>query len=223
MNEYPKSKLNQIKRGHKRASYDIDQINEILDAGFIAHVSYIYEDQAIALPMAYGRKENKIYLHGSNANRMLLALLKAKKASLSVMHLDALVLARSGLHHSVNYRSVNIFGSVRKIEGDQEKRKVLKCVVNHMIKDHWETLRPIHLEELDRTLVVELTIETASAKIRATGVADEPEDYQLDIWAGLVPLKQVAEFPIPDEGKPKDMKIPKHILEYYEQNKNQSS
>ncbi len=216
MKEYSKSKLNTVKRGHKRSSYDVEKINEILDAGFIGHVSYIYDDRAISLPMAYGRKNDKIYLHGSQANRMLLALLQSKKASMTVMHLDALVLARSGLHHSVNYRSATLFGTVKKIESEEEKKSALKCVVDQMMSNHWETLRPMHLEELDRTLVVEMTIESASAKIRDTGVADEPEDYQLDVWAGLVPLKQVAEFPIPDIGRPQEMEIPEHILNYYE-------
>ncbi len=88
-----------------------------------------------------------------------------------------------------------------------------------MMPNHWDTLRPMYQKELDRTIVVEFTIETASAKIRDTGVSDESEDYDLPIWAGVVPVKQVAEYPIADDGKPKEMKIPKHILEYYNQHK----
>jgi nitroimidazol reductase NimA-like FMN-containing flavoprotein (pyridoxamine 5'-phosphate oxidase superfamily) len=219
MQEYSKSKLNKIKRGQKRATYDIEKINTILDAGFICYVSYIYEGRAIALPMAYGRLENKIYLHSSQANRMLLALLEAKETSITVMHLDGLVLARSGLHHSVNYRSVTLFGTVKKIEKDIEKEGALKCFMEHMMKGRWDGIRPMHQKELDRTLVVEMTIETASAKIRDVGVADEPEDYNLDVWAGFVPLKQVAGFPIADEGLPQKMAIPKHVLNYYEEHK----
>lgn len=219
MQEYSKSKLNRIKRGQIRATYDVEKINTILDAGFIGYVSYIYEDQAITLPMAYGRKDNKIYLHGSQANRMLLALLEAKKMSMTVMHLDALVLARSGLHHSVNYRSATLFGTVKKIEDPKEKDAALFCFMEHMMKGRWDGIRPMHKEELDRTLVAEMTIETASAKVRDVGVGDEPEDYNLDVWAGLVPLKQVAEYPIADEGLPQQMEIPKHVLDYYEENK----
>jgi len=88
-----------------------------------------------------------------------------------------------------------------------------------MMKGRWDGIRPMHQEELDRTLVVEMTIETASAKIRDVGVADEPEDYDLNVWAGLVPLKQVAEYPIPDDGLLQKMEIPKHVLDYYQQNK----
>lgn len=88
-----------------------------------------------------------------------------------------------------------------------------------MVPNHWDSLRPMYQKELDRTLVVEFTIETASAKIRDVGVGDEPEDYNLDIWAGIIPIKQIAEFPIPDQGKPEKMQIPQHILDYYEKNK----
>jgi len=219
MQDYPKSKLNRVKRGQNRATYDVGNINAILDAGFIGYVSYVYENRAITLPMAYGRKGDKIYLHGSQANRMLLALMKAKEISMTVMHLDALVLARSGLHHSVNYRSATLFGSVKKVEAPEEKEAALFCFMEHMMKGRWDGIRPMHPEELDRTLVVEMTIETASAKIRDVGVGDEPEDYELEVWAGLVPLRQIADYPIPDKGKPQQMEIPEHILEYYHQNK----
>lgn len=219
MKEYSKSKLNRIKRGQNRATYDVEKINTILDAGFIGYVSYVYQGGAITLPMAYGRKENKIYLHGSQANRMLLALLEAKEMSMTVMHLDALVLARSGLHHSVNYRSATLFGSAKKITSPEEKDTALLCFMEHMMKGRWDGIRPMHKEELDRTMVVEMTIETASAKIRDVGVADEPEDYNLDVWAGLVPLKQIALPPISDEKLKKGIEIPQHVTDYYNQNK----
>lgn len=218
MQDYSKSKLNRVKRGKIRATYDVEKINTILDAGFIGYVSYVYEGRAIALPMAYGRQDNKIYLHGSQANRMLLNLIEAKEMSMTVMHLDALVLARSGLHHSVNYRSATLFGSVKNLEDPKEKDAALFSFMEHMMKGRWDRIRPMHKEELDRTLVVEITIETASAKIRDVGVADEPEDYDLNVWAGLVTLKQVAEYPVADEGLPQKMKIPKHVLDYYQQN-----
>lgn len=219
MEAYQKSKLNRIKRGANRGTYDVEKINTILDAGFICYVGYVFEGKAITIPMAYGRMGNKIILHGSNANRMLTSLLKAGEMSMTVMHLDALVLARSGFHHSVNYRSATLFGSVKKIENKQEKDAALLSFMEHMMKGRWDGIRAMNQEEFERTLTVEMTIETASAKIRDVGVADEPEDYDLEVWAGLVPIKQVAEYPIPDEGKPQKMEIPKHVLDYYEQNK----
>ncbi|MBL4568362.1 MAG: pyridoxamine 5'-phosphate oxidase family protein [Flavobacteriaceae bacterium] len=219
MKAYEKSNLNRIKRGANRATYDVEKINSILDAGFIGYVSYVFEGRAITLPMAYGRKDNKIYLHGSQGNRMLNMLLDAKDISMTVMHLDALVLARSGLHHSVNYRSATLFGSAKKIEDPQEKEAGLKCFMEHMMQGRWDGIRAMHPEELDRTMVVEMHIETASAKIRDVGVQDEDEDYGLPVWAGLVPLKQIATQPISDERLPDNIKVPKHVLDYYKANK----
>ncbi len=219
MKEYQQSKLNRVKRGQNRATYDVEKINSILDAGFLCYVGYIYDDKPITIPMAYARKGDKVYIHGSTGNRMLLSILETQKTSITVMHLDGLVLARSGLHHSVNYRSVTLFGNVQKVKNDQEKEDILELIVNQMVPNHWNSLRPMHQKELDRTLVVEFNIETASAKIRNEGVGDEPEDYNLDIWAGIVPIKQVAEYPISDDGKPSKMEIPKHIIDYYEENK----
>ena len=219
MKEYQKSKINRVKRGQNRAVYDVEKINTILDAGFIGFVSYTYEGKAISLPMAYGRKEDKIYLHSSQANRMLLSLLEAGEMSMTVMHLDALVLARSGLHHSVNYRSATLFGSVKTIEKPKQKEAALYCFMEHMMKGRWNGIRPMKPEELDRTLVVEMTIETASAKVRDVGVNDEPEDYNSPIWAGLIPLKQIALPPISDENLKEDIRIPNHVIEYYNMHK----
>lgn len=219
MKEYQKSKLNRVKRGQNRATYHVDKINQILDAGFLCYVGYIYDENPISIPMAYSRKKDKVYIHGSTANRMLLSILESGKTSITVTHLDGLVLARSGLHHSVNYRSATLFGSLKKIENDNEKAAILADIVNQMMPNHWDTLRPMYQKELDRTIVVEFTIETASAKIRDVGVNDEPEDYELPIWAGVVPIKQVAEYPIADKGIPEKMDIPNHILEYYNQHK----
>lgn len=219
MQNYQKSPLNRIKRGQNRATYDVEKINSILDAGFVGFVNYIYDGKPISLPMGYGRKGDKIYLHGSQANKMLNTLLEIKEISMTVMHLDGMVLARSGLHHSVNYRSATLFGSVRKLEDDTEKEAGLRCFMDQMIQGRWDDIRPMHQKELDRTLVVEMTIETAAAKIRDVGVQDEPEDYDLNVWAGIVPLKQVAEYPVSDELLKKDIPIPPHVLAYYQHNK----
>jgi hypothetical protein len=112
-----------------------------------------------------------------------------------------------------------LFGTAKEIEGKTAKNEALFCFMEHMMKGRWDGIREMNDEEFDRTLVVEMTIETASAKIRDVCVADEPEDYSLDVWAGLMPIKQVVENPISDTGKPKKLEIPKHVLDYYEENK----
>jgi len=219
MEEYQKSKLNRVKRGANRATYDVEKINHILDAGFIGYVSYNFQGKAISIPMAYGRNGNKIYLHGSQANRMLTSLLNIKEMSMTVMHLDALVLARSGFHHSVNYRSATVFGKAKNIEEPAEKMAGLKCFMDHMMPGRWDGVREMNKEEFDRTLVVEMEIETASAKIRDVGVSDEPEDIGLPIWAGLMPIKQITEYPVTDKDVGKEVEIPNHVLDYYNKNK----
>ncbi|OEK08994.1 hypothetical protein A8C32_13940 [Flavivirga aquatica] len=213
------SELNKVKRGANRATYNVEEINNILDVGFIGYVGYTFNKKAITIPMAYGRIGDKIYLHGSKKNRMLLALLENKEASMTVMHLDGLVLARSGLHHSVNYRSATIFGNVTQIDDPIKKENILKCVVDQMISRRWEDIRPINEKELNGTLVVEMTIKTASAKIRAEGVIDEKSDLNLPIWAGVVPIKQIAKFPVSDALLDENINIPQHVLDYYNLNK----
>ena len=219
MKEYEKSKINRVKRGANRAEYDVEKINKILDTGFICYVGYIYDGYPISIPMAYSRKGDKIYLHGSTANRMLLSILETGKTSITVMHLDGLVLARSGFHHSVNYRSVTLFGSLKKIDDDKEKWNILEDIIEYMMEGRWDSLRTMNQKELDRSLVIEFTIEKASAKVRDAGVNDEPEDEELPIWAGIVPIKQIALPPISDDKLPNNISIPKHVLNYYNQHK----
>lgn len=219
MADYKITDLNKVKRGPNRATYDIATINAIIDAGFIAHVSYIYQGKAISIPMAYVRLEDKMYIHGSLKNRMLLAILESKEASLTIMHLDGLVLARSGFHHSVNYRSATIFGSVKAIEDKEEKTHILKAIVDQMIPDRWDSLRPMTEKERNATLVLEVSMDTAAAKVRDVGVADEKSDEALPIWAGIMPIKQVAFPPISDELLSKDVEVPEHINAYYNKNK----
>jgi len=219
MSNYKITTLNKVQRGPKRATYDIETINNILDAGFIAHVAYNYHGKAITIPMAYARIEDKVYVHGSLKNRMLLSLLEAKEASMTIMHLDGLVLARSAFHHSVNYRSATLFGPIKKIEDKNEKDIILEAIVDQMIPNRWDSLRTMTNKERNATLVLELTINTASAKVRADGVNDEKSDEELPIWAGIVPVKQIALLPESDKLLDESVKIPNHVMEYYKKNK----
>ncbi|GAA4278836.1 pyridoxamine 5'-phosphate oxidase family protein [Aquimarina mytili] len=219
MTEYKVSALNKVVRGPKRASYDVDLINKILDDAFLCHVAYVWNDQAIVIPTAYARKDDKIYIHGSLKNRMMLSLLEAGKASVSVTHLDGLVLARSAFHHSANYRSVNVFGSVRKIEDSEEKMEALKCILNHMVPGHWDNVRHPNNKEFNATLVIEISMDTASAKVRAEGVNDELDDHDKPYWAGVIPIKQVVFDAVSDNDLPKGVKVPQAVLEYVEKNK----
>ena len=189
MKTFEKKPLNKVIRGSKRAQYDKELIYNILDSHFICQIPYVFEGTAIVIPTAYGRKEDAILIHGSLKNRMMLSLLDQKKVSLNVTHLDGLVLARSVFHHSVNYRSVNIFGKAKLIEDDVEKMEALEIITENIIPGRWNEARIPNQKELDGTLVIAIEIEDASAKVREVEAADEMADLELDIWAGVLELE----------------------------------
>lgn len=219
MAEFSKTELNKIKRGPKRASYDEDEIWEIIKDNFIAHLSFIYDGMAINLAMAYGIMDAKLIFHGSRKNRMLLSMVESGDASLSIMNLDGLVLARSAFHHSVNYRSVILFGKLKVIEEKGAKMKALQSVIDQMIEGRWNDLRPMNDKEFNSTLVVEFDIKSASAKIRAEGVNDEKEDLNFPVWTGIIPIEQIARNPQPDPDIRKSVLESKHIKNYYEEHR----
>ncbi|GAA4114709.1 pyridoxamine 5'-phosphate oxidase family protein [Aquimarina addita] len=218
MSEYSVSELNKAIRGSKRATYNIEEINAIIDDTFLCHIGYVWQNKSIVIPTAYGRMNDIIYIHGSLKNRMMTNLLDAGEASVSITHLDGLVLARSAFHHSANYRSVTLFGNVRKVENPDEKMKALKCILDHMVPDHWDNVRQPNQKEFNATLTIAIKINTATAKVRAEGVLDEKEDLNLPIWAGVVPIKQVAYHPISETDLSKDIEIPDAVLEYVKTN-----
>jgi len=182
-----------VKRLHKRAHYDRDTIYAILDAGFICHVGYAIDGQPYVTPTAYWREGDHVYWHGSAASRMLRHLEKGgAECCLTVTHLDGLVLARSGFHHSLDYRSAMLFGRAHKVTDADEKRAKLENFVNRIAPGRWPELRPVNKKELKATTVLGMEIAEASAKVRAAGVVDDEEDYALPIWAGVVPVRMVA-------------------------------
>jgi len=217
--EYKRSEKNIVKRGASKASYDKKVIHAILDAAEICNVAFIHRGQAITQPINFGRSGEYIYLHGSLQNRMTNALIGAGKVSLSVMILDGLKISRSAFHHSVNYRSVVIFGSVKELKSSQEKLKGLKSIINHFIPDRWEYCRKPSQEELDATRVLEIKIESASAKVAEGPVNDKKKDKDSDYWAGYLSVKTIVDFPVPEKDLKNEIEIPRHILDFYEKNR----
>lgn len=221
MQVFEKNPINKVVRGPKRATYSKEEIYQILDDAFLCHVGYVWQDRAIVIPTAYGRNGDKLYIHGSMKNRMMLHLAEAGVVGLTITHLDGLVLARSAFHHSANYRSVSIFGNVRIVEDEEEKMEGLACILNHMVSDHWDYVRQPNEKEMNATLVLEITIEDASAKIRAEGVNDEKMDLNSDYWAGVVPIRQIA-MPAESDHLLKDgITVPPSVLRYVEDNQMQ--
>jgi hypothetical protein len=189
MTEFSKSPYNKVVRGPKRAHYDKALINEILDSHFLCHVPYVHENTSIVIPTAYGRKGDTLFIHGSLKNRMLLSLLDQEKVSLTVTHLDGLVLARSVFHHSVNYRSVVAFGTPRLVDDPAEKMEALEIITENIIAGRWVEARIPNEKELNGTLVIAIEVTEASAKVREVEAMDEVADHDLDIWAGVLELE----------------------------------
>ena len=206
------SAKSRVVRGPKRAHYDEKTLYEVLDDGFMCHVSYLYEGSPIIIPTAYARKGNTIYVHGAVKNRMMNSILSQEEACVAVTHLDGMVLARSAFHHSFNYRSTVVFGTPLKIEGDQEKNDILKLITDNIIPDRWDEVREPSAKELKGTLVIGIEIEEASVKIRSGAPVDDDADYDLPIWAGEFPLRQVFQDPIKDSKLSQDLPVPQSVI-----------
>ena len=189
MSSYPITSKNKVKRIPKRGHYDRETVHAILDAGFLCHIGFSVDDQPYVIPTSYGREEDVIYLHGASTSRMLVNLQQGIPMCITVTHLDALVLARSAFHHSMNYRSAVLFGTASIIEGE-EKLHALKVISDQILAGRWEESRQPIAKEMKATTVLKMPIEQASAKIRTGPPGDDKEDYELPIWAGLVPLNQ---------------------------------
>ena len=185
---FPVSGRNRVKRLHERGSYDKAAVFAVLDAGLLCHVAYVMDGQPFCTPTLFWREDDVLYWHGSSASRMLRHLKVGTPACLTVSHLDGLVLARSGFHHSLNYRSAMCFGTARLVDDPDQKAQALTSVVNRLYPGRSETLRPIDGQEFKATTVVRMRIDEASAKVRAKNVADDEEDYALPIWAGVIPV-----------------------------------
>ena len=203
-----------LKRLPKRGSHEREVIERILDEGFICHVGFVVDGQPFVVPTGYARVADQLIIHGSQASRMLRALGQGIDVCVTVTLIDGLVLARSAFHHSMNYRSVMVFGRAKVIDDREEKLQALFALSEHMIPGRWQDVREPSEEELRQTTVLMLPIEEGSAKIRTGPPLDDEEDYSLDVWAGVVPLKVVAETPISDPRLPANTPIPRYAARY---------
>jgi len=210
----PSSERCTVKRKPQRAAYDRETIDAILDEALICHVGFSADGQAFVLPTIHVRLGDKLYLHGSPASRMLLTLASGTPACVTVTLVDGLVLARSAMHHSMNYRSVVLFGTASVVEDAKEKMTVFEALVEHVIPGRWAGTRWPNEQELRQTMVVAIPIHEASAKIRTGPPIDDEEDYQLPHWAGVIPLRRAAAEPIPDSRLTAGIEAPRYAVNY---------
>lgn len=207
-----KTDRSKVKRIPKRGAYDAATINRILDKEFICQIGFVHKEHPVVIPTIYGRKNDTLYFHGANVSRMLQSLEGGINLSLNVTRTNALVLARSAFHHSLNYESVTLFGRAELVEDPAEKIEALHIISDQILKDRWEEVRQPNQKELNVTKVLKFSIGEGSAKIRNEGVGDDKVDYELDIWAGLVPIERTYGTPISDPLLKKDTRISQSVL-----------
>lgn len=214
MKDSTQTERTRIKRLPSRGAYDRQTIYSILDEGMICHVGYIFDGQPYVIPTGYARIENDLYIHGSSASRMLRNLAAGIDVCVTVTLLDGLVLARSAFHHSMNYRSVVILGKAVLVEDQDEKNVALEAFSEHIIPGRWPEIRWPSELELKATSVLKLSIDEASAKVRTGAPKDDEEDYSMDVWAGVIPLKLTPGEPIADPAMETKTPVPEHVSKY---------
>ena len=211
---FPQTDRTKLKRLPKRGHFDRETVNAILDEGFICHVGFVVDGQPFVVPTGYARVDDKLYIHGSQASRMLRSLAGGLDACVTVTIVDGLVLARSAFHHSMNYRSVLVFGRATLVDEPKEKYEALVALSEHIVPGRWADVREPNEQEMKQTTVLCLPLEEASAKIRTGPPLDDEEDYALPMWAGVVPLKLTAGEPINDPRLPDEIPVPDYAANY---------
>jgi nitroimidazol reductase NimA-like FMN-containing flavoprotein (pyridoxamine 5'-phosphate oxidase superfamily) len=204
-----------VRRKRERGSYDRAVIDAILDEALIAHLGIADESgQPIVIPTLHARDGDVVYCHGSVASRTLRALAAGARVCLTVSLIDGLVLARSAMHHSANYRSAVLLGTARSVEEPAEKLAALRAVIEHIVPGRWGEIRPPSENELAATAVIAIPIEEASAKVRTGAPVDDEEDYALGAWAGVIPLGISTGAPEPDALLAPGIPLPPHVEGY---------
>jgi len=208
----PVTDRTRVRRLPKRGVYDFETIHAILDEALICHVGFVVDGAPVVIPTIHWRQGDTLYFHGSAASRMLRSLKNGVEACVTVTLLDGLVLARSAFHHSMNYRSVVVFGTAREVTDREEKLRALDALVEHVVKGRSKEVRASNEIELKQTLVLAMPIEEASAKIRTGGPVDDEEDYARPVWAGVLPMRLTPGEALPDAGVTAE--VPEYVARY---------
>ena len=187
--EYEVGKRNKVRQLREKAGYDRDTVHKILDSALLASVAFVQDGQPVVVPMLYGREGETIFLHGARKARIIRLLESTDTACMNVTHVDALVYARSAFNSSMNYRSATVFGTPRLVDDSDEKLHALRVITECTMPGRWDEVRDSHDKEIKMTGVIAIDIDSASAKISTGMPSDEEEDYEIPVWAGILPLK----------------------------------
>lgn len=203
-------------RDADRASYDRELVHAILDEGYVCHLGFVRDGAPVVLPTLYGRVGERLYVHGSTGSRPMRMSRQDQEdpglpVCLTVTHVDGLVLARSAFHHSINYRSVVVHGVAHQVTDRDEKLQALDALVDQVVPGRSLDSRPANAKELAATMVIRLDLDEVSAKVRTGGANDEPEDFALPHWAGVLPLRKGYDTPLPDERLASGTELPDYL------------
>jgi nitroimidazol reductase NimA-like FMN-containing flavoprotein (pyridoxamine 5'-phosphate oxidase superfamily) len=214
MSNFQSTERTQVRRLPKRGNYDRETVYKILDEAMICHVGFVVEGQPYVIPTGYGRSGDTLYIHGASTSRMLNSTAEGIPVCVTVTLVDGLVLARSAFHHSMNYRSVVILGTARRVESDEEKFSALRIFTEHIVPGRWDDVRQPTPQEMKATAVLALPLEEVSAKIRTGPPIDDDSDYALPIWAGVLPLKLTPGTAETDPRLTHKLDAPAHVKNY---------
>jgi nitroimidazol reductase NimA-like FMN-containing flavoprotein (pyridoxamine 5'-phosphate oxidase superfamily) len=200
-----------VRRNAKRGDYRRETIDAVLDAALVCHLGFVDEGQPYVIPTLHARVGDEVLIHGSSASRALRTLAAGAPLCLTATLIDGLVLARSAFHHSMNYRSVVLLGTARLLEAPEEKTAALEAFTEKLVPGRWDAVRRPSRQELKGTRVLAMPIDEASAKLRTGPPIDDDEDYELDAWAGVVPLAVTAGPLQPDPQLRAGIEVPEHV------------
>ena len=210
------SERTEVRRLAERGVYDADTINAIVDEALICHVGFVDDDGSpVVIPTIHARARDVLYLHGSAASKMLRSVKRGGQVCITITLIDGIVLARSLFHHSMNYRSVVIFGAAREVTDLEEKQLAFRAVTDHIVVGRWDDARQPTDKENRATTIVAIPLDEASAKVRSGPPCDDDEDYALRVWAGVLPLSLVAGAPVADPVLPEDIAEPDYLRGYH--------
>jgi len=206
-----KTERTRVRRIPDRGHYDKKTIYPIIDEALYCHVGINHNGSPVVIPTIHARINNTLYIHGSAASRLLQSIQEDASLCVTISLIDGIVLARSAFHHSLNYRSVVVFGQGVIVNDFQEKWDALKAVSDHLVPKRWEDVREPNQKEMDATTVVSISLEEASAKVRSGPPGDDDADYALPIWAGVLPTELKKGTLIPDPVLPESIGIPDYL------------
>ncbi len=214
MSQFTPTERTRVRRLPKRGAYDCETVYSILDEAFVCSIGFVVDGKPVVIPTNFGRRDDTLYIHGSAASRMIRTLQAGVDMCVEATIVDGLVLARSAFHHSVNYRSVVVFGRARLVDDPAEKSEALRIISEHIVPGRWNSVRWPNEQELKATSVLAIPLAEVSAKVRTGPPVDDEEDLSMNTWAGIIPAQLTFGTPVSDSQLANGIAVPDHAANY---------